>query len=218
MTLTPTTRTGLQVANYIKRQFGDEAGVQLTDADILGWINSGQLEICERNKVIKALSTTDVVADQADYTLTGLNVMQIESIHYNGGVLPGQEFAQAQKTINDATSGTGVTNVFTDPVLWYLWANTITLWPTPAALITDGLKIYYTKMPVDLTDLTETLSIPDKYYNMLCYWVMSKAYELDEAFAEADAQLQYFERGLDSRNEEERTAQQVTYPTITFVE
>lgn len=218
MTIYPTTRTGTQVANYIKRQFGDEAGVQLTNSDLLAWINSGQIEICDRNKALKALATTDVVAGQADYTLTGLNVMQIESIHYNSGVLPGQDFAQAQKTINDSTGGTGATDLLTVPVLWYLWGGVITLWPTPTDNLTGGLKIYYTKMPTDLTDLTQTLSIPDKYYNALTSWVMSKAYELDESFAEADAQLQYFERALDNRNEEERSAQQVTYPVITIVE
>ena len=42
MTYLPTTKTALDVANYVKRQFGDESGTQMTDADIWRWIDSAQ--------------------------------------------------------------------------------------------------------------------------------------------------------------------------------
>lgn len=218
MSILPTTRTGQEVASHVKRQFGDEAGVQISDADILTWINSGQLEIADRNKVLKAVATTDVVAGQADYVLSNLSVMQIEALHYNGGILRGYELAQAQEHINNITGGTGDAGPFTYPVLWYQWGTTVTLWPTPAEGITNGLKIYYTKHPTDLSDLTATLALPDKYYNMICAWVLAKAYELDEDYQASENQMQRFDLGLDLKSEEERTLRQITYPTITIVE
>lgn len=216
MTLRVTTRKVSDVARFVKRQFGDEAGVQITDADIYDWINSAQLEICDRNRIITSQASTDVISGQADYTLTSLNIISITSIHYKGGILPCVEFAQAEQIINEATGGTG--ELASVPVLWYEWDNKITLWPTPTEDTTDGLTVYYNQSPTDVTALTDFLSVPDRYFRAVCSYCMAQAYELDEAFSESDAQMQYFTMALDVRNEEERTAAEVTYPSITIVE
>lgn len=217
MSLRVTTRKVSDVARFVKRQFGDEAGVQITDADIYDWVNSAQLEICDRNRIITSQAATNAVNGQSQYTLSGLNIISIVSIHFDGGILPCVEFAQAEQIINEATGGTGE-DLASVPVLWYEWDNKITLWPTPTEDITDGIVIYYNQSPTDVTALTDYLSVPDKYFRAVCSYCMAQAYELDEAFSESDAQMQYFTMALDVRNEEERTAAEVTYPSITIVE
>lgn len=218
MTLRPTTRIAGDVTTYVKRQFGDEAGVQLTDSDIFRWINLAQVEIASRNKITKRKAATNVVSGQDVYLLEGLNILQIESIHYNGGLIASQEMAQAEQTISRYTGNTGAKDIYKQPVLWYEWDGQITLWPTPTENIENGLVLYYTGMPVQVSSLGDALTVPDIYYSAVTSFVMAQAYEQDESFAESDLMMQRFERALDSRSEEERAPGQITYPHITFVE
>jgi hypothetical protein len=44
---------------------------------------------------------------------------------------------------------------------------------------------------------------------------MQQAYEMDEDFQNSAAKMQQFEAGLNEKSEEERTAQNMTYETIT---
>ena len=62
------TRTVPEVITAVERQFGDEAGVQLIESDIIRWINDAQDVIVAKNKVLKAKSTSPSVANQAAYT------------------------------------------------------------------------------------------------------------------------------------------------------
>jgi hypothetical protein len=52
MTYSNPTKTVGQIYDYVKRAFGDESGVQLTNADIVRWINDAQNEIAEAAGVI----------------------------------------------------------------------------------------------------------------------------------------------------------------------
>ena len=46
------------VANRVKRTFGDESGVQVTDDDIIRWVNDAQLEISRQNEdLLEAVGT-----------------------------------------------------------------------------------------------------------------------------------------------------------------
>ena len=211
MTLGVITKTALDVATYVKRQFGDESGIQVTDADIFRWINSGQLYIVQKNKTIKAKATANIVAAQRDYTLPSQNILQLESLHYDGKFLPSLSLAEFQ------AQGADINEPGT-PTMWYEWAGTISLWPVPEDSITDGLTIFYTKLPTAVSATSDLLSIPDQYFEAILSWVLSKAYELDEDYEASNNQRALFSQFLDETNEEERTAQHMTYPVITIVE
>ncbi len=74
----PSTYTGTDVATDIKRIFGDEAGVQITDSDIIRWIDVGQLEILKNTQILKATSTSDLIAGQVVYSLASLKILTIK--------------------------------------------------------------------------------------------------------------------------------------------
>lgn len=214
MSLNPITKTANDVASYVKRQFGDESGTQMTDSDIWRWINSAQLEIIAQNQAIKAFATTAVVNGLESYDLSSLSAHQIESIHYNGYKLPGKTFSEAENyiTTDVAFNETGT------PEFWYLWGNLLYLWPVPNLDIVDGLKIYYTKMPTTVIDGTTALSLPDKYFEDICLWVMHKAYEMDEEFQQSNETLQRFTDRINGQSDEEYAAKHSTYQTITVVD
>lgn len=207
------TRLVSEVITAVQRQFGDEAGVQLENSDIIRWINDAQDTIVAKNKVLKAKSTTPAVPGQAAYTFPSDNIHQIESIHYNGARIPNMSFPEAEEQIfkNDLQA----INLGT-PMLWYEWAGTFTFWPAPSD--TNAIELYYTQRPTPVTSSSSVLSVPDKYYQDVVRYCMQQAYEMDEDLNSADAKAKQFDASLNEKSEEERTAQNMTYDTITIIQ
>lgn len=214
MSLNPITYTAGDIATYVKRQFGDESGVQITDADIWRWLDAAQIRIVAENQPLKSKAATDVVANQKSYNLAALSIHQIESIHYDGERLPGMSFAEAERKIITDNQSFNLTG---DPFFWWEWAGEITFWPVPIRDIPNGIEVYFTKMPVKITSSTDSLSVPDKYFDALVAWIMSKAYELDEEFSQASEQKNFFLQTIGVQAGEEQESENSTYNTITFV-
>lgn len=208
----PSTRTATDVKRSVQRTFGDESGVQLEDADLIMWINDAQEEIVKRNKLIKTTATSSTVADQAEYTFPSNDILQIESLHVGGTKINNVPFAQADLDLisDDLAAERGT------PVAWWEWGGTFTLYPAPSTVL--PIKLYYTKRPTRITLLTETLSLPDKFFKQIVDYVLQQAYEMDEEPEMSQMKQAQFENGLLEMADEERAAQQMTYQTITFVE
>ncbi len=215
MSLNVTTRIAMDVASIVKRQFGDEAGVQLTDPDIIRWINDGQREINEKNKVLTARATTASVAGQDTYSLPTGAASSISSIQWDGMPVKGIPYAEAENYILTYTAApyTGANSI---PVVWYMWAGQITFWPKPVG-DNATIAILYTAVPAAVTNLGDTLSLPDSYFNTLVQYVLSQAYEMDEDWDAANYKSQQFTQNLDSVADNERTTQDMTYPVIPDV-
>lgn len=215
MGLNTATKTVNDVLTDIKRTFGDEASVQVTDDDILRWVNSAQREILISNRILKAVGTSSITAGVAEYTLDGLNVVAIQSIHFNGKKLDYKSFAEAEEFVNSSDPGNTLTG---DPILWYEWGGTINLYPVPDADYPSALKVYYIKEPTPLTQATDSLDVPDSYYENVLQYVLSKAYELDEDDTNSQFKLGQFTTRLNTLAEQENEPNQDTYPRITIRE
>ncbi len=206
------TKTAGDVATDIKRTFGDEAGVQVTDSDIFRWINAAQVEIVSKNDVLRAVGTTLSVKGQFEYNLDlSMSIHKIQSIQYNGSKLRYMSFQDAEKFIdsedpNRISEGT--------PQIWFDWGSVIQLFPTPPAS-NDAIKIYYTPLPTDVSALTSPLSLPDNYYNRIVDYVMARAYEMDENFSGHQAKMGQFSDELLNMSNNQDTHHIEYYPTIT---
>lgn len=210
MTLRPSTRTYAQVKRAVRRIFGDEAGVQLEDADILQWANDAQQAINTKNKIFKAKSTTQTVAGQAQYIFPAELIQQIESITFDGTPISPLEMLTAQGSIQSADPQSQQQGT---PVAWYEWAGEYTLYPVPDT--EKDLTLYYTRYPTPL-DGTEdqALDVPDKYYQAVVDFVLWKCYELDEDWNGAQMKEQQFRGALEEQSEEEREMAYMRYPVI----
>jgi hypothetical protein len=213
MTLRPSTHTFGELSLAIKRMFGDESGVQLTDTDIARWANDAQMEIVSNNKALKAKSVISTVVDTATYDFPAVKIQQVESLHFDNSPLPNVPFAQAETQIIQAdpqnvSSGT--------PQFWYEWAGQITLWPKPDAV--KDLTLYYTAYPETLTGVSnEFLGVPDKFYNAVVDYCLAKAYEMDEDLNLTQAADARFRAALENQMEDERQAANMAYPVIQEV-
>lgn len=214
MSLRPSTRTFGALALDIKRIFGDESGVQLDDSDIQRWANSAQMEIVTSNKAIKARSTSLSVVGQATYTFPDVQIQQVASLHYDNMRLENVPFAEAERYVMSYDPEQIETGT---PRIWYEWDGEFTVWPRPDTVKT--FTLYFTAYPEELTgDTSQALSVPDKFYNAVVDYILSKAYEMDEDMQASGMAEQRFRAALEGQMEDERQAQHMTYPVILEVD
>jgi hypothetical protein len=207
----PSTKTVANVMTAVRRMFGDEAGVQVQDSDIIDWINDGQDTIVNRNRILKSRAFTNSIVGIAQYRYPDDQIEQVESIHYNGVPIKSISFAQAEQEIRYWDSTPPI-----DPVIWWEWAGSFTLWPAPPA--PAPIVIYYTLRPQPIKNASDLLSIPDKYFQTLVNYCLQQAYELDSDWQAAQQKQSQFEAAVNAFGEEERTGEHMTYETVTDVD
>lgn len=202
------------VERYLKRTFGDESQVQLTDEDIYRWINAAQREILVTNKILKKLASTNLVAGTSEYQFPSLDILEVQAIHVDGTKMQFYSFQEAEDYIieNDPQrSATG------SPSLWYEWAGVFYLYPTPSSDITDGIKIYYVDAPSKVSSLTDELSVPDSFFNRVVEYCLGQAYEMDENTSDSQYKMAQFAQGLDTMANQEVMTHADSYPRITVL-
>jgi hypothetical protein len=200
-----------EIKTRVKRQFGDESSVQLTDADIIRWINDAQREIARTNdEVLETIATTAVSAGTADYALPS-DLLRLRSVRFGNRKIEGLSLQEANDKIvnyeNPASYQQGT------PQYFWIYANRITLYPVPAASDSDDLKLYYTRLP---TDVSIDADIPDlhlKYHLAIVQYVLHQAYEMDEDWAASGNKSSQFVDNLNSLKESD-WQDRTTYPVI----
>lgn len=201
------------VVERVKRQFGDESAVQVTVDDMKRWINDGQREIVNKNPILKTIARTDIVSGQGNYKFTGLNILSIQSMRYSGQPLKYMSFADADEFItsqdpNKNTKGT--------PTIWYEWSGEVTLYPTPVENLTQGLTLYYTAAPNEVSSLSDVLTIPNTYFTAIVQYVLQQAYELDEDWEASNQKAGQFQNSIAGLSESESSPHTNFYNTLTI--
>lgn len=214
MSLNTATYRVSDVQTHVKRQFGDESGVQINNSDILRWINMGQVEIATITRSMQAVATTSFTDGVFKYPLPSAAALEILAVTLDGAPIQGVEFSDAQANLvgNDPTrTQTGL------PQYWYRWVNDLYFWPTPDATTTGVLEVYYLSVPEELNSESDLLGVPDKFYEALIQYVMSKAYELDEDYEASKQARDLFNQRLGDNFDDEK-GETLFYPTIIVVD
>lgn len=206
------TYTGNDVVARVRTQFGDASGAQLADAPILNWINDGQREIVNSNPILRDTKFANLVADQQDYTFPDDKVFAIEAIYVNGYPIMNVS-PQAAREYILAADPTGMLKA-ERPEVWYERAGVITFYPVPNKSITNAIKLEYIKSPTSLNYFTDTLGIPDRYFNELVAYVTAQALEMDENYSAAAYKLGQFREGLDRLNLKDTLSQTDLYQQL----
>jgi hypothetical protein len=208
---TPTEPAGVlrvsDIAIRVKRQFGDEFGAQITDADILRWVNDAMRDIALRNNLLQVKAVTATVANQQDYTLPA-DMLTLHSVRYGTDKLQSLTLSEADTFMDTTSSNAGT------PVYYSQWGSTISLYPIPSDAATS-LNIYYTRQPVVVDDLSDAPELPAAYHLRLVEYCIAQAYELDsepESYAQKMAQ---FNQNVDSTKDNGEWQNREFYPNIT---
>lgn len=211
-----TTFTGNNIYSDFSRLFGDQDQIQIQPADVITWINAGYREITASNPILQTSVVHDVTAGVSTVSYPSDRVQYIQAIYFNNIPLIALSYAEAQEYIakNARLADTGST-----PTIWWEWAQTINLYPIPTVTSTNGaLRMDYLKIPSPIVSLTDTLALPDRYYNTLLEYVLMKANTLDENWLGIDAHQQSFQMGVVQLAEQENKPGNSTYKTVTVLD
>jgi hypothetical protein len=204
--------TGNDIGSRVRSQFGDTSGAQLADSSILHWINDGQREIVNSNPILRDMKLTNVVSGQSDYTFPSDKVLMIEAVYIDGYPIENVTPQEAREFImkSDPTKLERADR----PEIWYERAGVVTFYPVPNKSITNGLKLEYIKNPTSIAALTDTISIPDRYFNQLVNYVISQALEMDENYDAAAYKDRQFRDGLNRLSNKENTVESSLYDQV----
>lgn len=204
------------VINRVTRKFGDEAGVQITDADIVRWINDAQFQIAISNEgLLETTVTTDVFQGQAEYDAPA-DMSVLRSLAFKGFRVKYMSFAEFNEYIDgfDAPPGIGPYGPGI-PEIFMVWNNKITLFPKPDRDIVGGLKVYYVKQPTQVTLPADVLTVPVQYHLAVVDYVLQQAYELDEDLEKSNYSKAKFDETMRTLNDRNKWTSQEYYPRIT---
>lgn len=213
MSLQTITHTVNDILTWVKRQFGDESGAQITDADIIRWLNAAQLEVATLADAIQAVSNSTLVAGTFQYAMPTENAIKIVSLTVDGLPVKALEFQMANDLIAQEDPKRVATGT---PYYYWRFANQLYFYPTPDS--TKPVALYYMAAPAQVSTGTDALGLPDKYFEALVQYIMMKAYELDEDFSAMQTAKQAFNDRLGLGMEDDTRGSVEFYPTITVLD
>lgn len=192
-----------EIATRVKRQFGDEAGAQITDADIIRWTNDAQREIALHNDLLQATGTTALLANQDQYTLPA-DVLNLQALKIGTRRLTFMTKEDAFQRDDNAPG---------DPQYYSVFGTKLDLYPTP--IKAETMTIYYTRRPVEITLITAEPELPVQYHNRIVEYCLAQAYELDADWDSYKQKMGMFQEGVDRLKANNDWQPQSVYPSIT---
>lgn len=209
------------VVTRVRRTFGDDAAVQVTNEDIIRWINDGQTEIVKHNDgALQKTGTLDLVVGQAQYTMPAdlfilrslrykyADMLSYSSLRYKNM----QEFDDSIDGWDGSAYSTG------NPQFFTMYEGKVILFPIPNTASVAGLKVLYNQKPTDVVNLADSLALPLIYHNTLTKYCMWQASLLDEDHEPAMMYRSDFQTDVDALRTRETTDPVDKYPTITVLD
>lgn len=200
------------IISRVKRTFGDESGTQITDDDIIRWINDAQNEIAQTVKLFETTGTQTTVAGTNDYflpdTLIDLRAVYVDGRHLQ--YLAEREFDEYIRKVN---AGTEASPGY--PTYYTSWGNKITLYPGPGA--NSSLEIRFICFPIQVAATTDDLPLPMRYHNRILEMVLASAHELDENYEAYQTKYGQFANNLSAQLGDEDWDGKSEYPRITVL-
>lgn len=200
-----------EIIARVRRAFGDTNSVEITDADIIRWINDAMREIVPQAELLQAKATTLPLNGTPNYALPD-DMLKVHSIKYAGRTLEYVSLEQAEELFPNKDNPTSY-EVGTPTHCW-IWGNELYLYPAPNNT-TDAITCYYNRMPLDVTATGDTPELPTVYHNRIVEYCMAQAYELDQDAGNAQNKLNQFQNNLQSMRSLSTWEEQEVYPFIT---
>lgn len=204
----------------VRRTFGDEAAVQVTDDDIIRWINDGQLEIVKHNdQALQKTDFIDLVAGTSQYTLPA-DLLILRSMRYKFGDMQSYSALKykSMQSFDELIDGWDGSYYSTgNPIYFTMYEGNAILFPTPDKAMTAGIKLLYNKKPVDVTTTGDAINLPALYHNTIFKYCLWQASQLDEDNEVAMMHQSGFQQDMDLLMSNETKDATDTYPVITVL-
>lgn len=209
------------IVTRVRRVFGDEAAVQVTDADIIRWINDGQIEVVKHNDgALQKSGLIDLVAAQQQYTMPA-DLFILRSLRYKYSDMlsfSALKYMNMQQYDDSVDGWDGAAFTQGHPQFFTRYEGKVLLFPIPDESCVGGLKVLYNQQPTDVASLSDNLALPLIYHNTLFKYCMWQASLLDEDHEPAVMYQNNFENDIIRLNTRETNDASAVYPTITVLE
>jgi hypothetical protein len=212
-----------KIAKRVKRQFGDESGVQVTDDDIAMWSNDAMREaVIQNNKLNIKHSFAPAIRGQNIVRLPQLEslsaVLSVSHRHPEGKIyipLVYQTPSDLDKDARGWYSGVDE-NPFTSVPRFYSFDSTgsISVYPAPSVEDGIGYGVTYNSFFPEVETLLTNYPVAQRYFQYILEYCLMKAYEMDEDWASADRKTQYVQSALNQFQSTDSNAHQTVYPII----
>lgn len=175
-----------EIATRVRNQFNDDAGIQITDAHVIRWINDAQRDIALNNDLLEVKATTPVAVGTTNYGIP-TNLLTLRSLRYDGIKLKKLSLQEAEELFPPGLPmGNGT------PQWFYREAADFVILPA-ADVATKVLTTIYTRVPVAVAVVGDTPELPVEYHNRIVEYCMAQAAEMDDNPQLAGMKMQQFE-------------------------
>jgi len=153
--------------------------------EVKEYINDTQADIFNEYRLnfMEASQTYTTVANVADITngvgLPANYQIAIDLLNTTGGqqmLIPYRDISYLDEVSTSLTSGSA-------PVFWYMYANTINIYPTPTTVMT--VKLRYYKMPTLLVSDSDVPELPDSFKEILVLGAAARVLQVKDNYDQA---------------------------------
>jgi hypothetical protein len=209
------------VITRVRRTFGDEAAVQVTDDDVIRWINDAQIEVVKNNDgALQKSAFIDLVANQSTYVLP-TDLLLLRSLRYKYTDMlsfSNLKYKNMQQFDDSLDGWDGSAYSAANPQFFTMYEGKAILFPTPDRSVTAGLKVLYSQKPTDVLTPLSTLALPLIYHNTIFKYCMWQASLLDEDHEPALMYRGDFMEDMGTLQSNETQDPTSTYHTITVLD
>ena len=178
--------TGQIIADKVEILLQDETNVRWTEAELLGWINSGQREVAiAKPNALTSNTTMQLTASATKQTIpaTGIQLMEVVRNMGADGLTPGRAITGIDRSVLDMTIPTwhsdanaaGAVKHFTfdprDPKTFYVYPK------APATAL--YIELIISTNPTQLASMASNIAYDDIYETVLIDYVLYRAYGKD---------------------------------------
>ena len=175
------------IISTVRTIISDKDSLQVTDAEMMVWINQAMREVAVDNELLQMSATSNTVVGTANYVLPA-DILKLHSVKYDNEKLPvySRKDAEEHANLTSTTNGT--------PGFCYVWAGSLYLVPPPSAI--KALIIDYIRQPTDVTAVGNTPELPLQYHNRLIDFCLAQAYLQDGDQQMYAMKIQEFQSGV----------------------
>lgn len=180
------------LVSQVKRQFGDEYDVIITNPDIYGWIHDAQLDIIRRTGVNEQTVATTVGA----FPVSVPDQITIKRVSIGGTALINISREELDLL------GLSTTLSPDTPKYWYRDGSSVRVWPQKPG-DTTSVSIHYAKVPPLLTGAGgEVFAVPESYHTDILHYCLARAHNKNENWTGEKQEMDYYERNVGNRMSE----------------
>lgn len=168
--------TPSELTEYARTNYNSVNDDFFGDTELYRHIWAAQAELARKALVIERTYTTTSVASTAEYSYP-TNTIAIKRVTYNGIELKPTTLAKYNLLVQNATTvPTGT------PTCYYVWEETLVLYPTPDAAYT--VKIWSYNEPQEVS-VTSTLEVPSLWHLPIADYLCWRKAMKDKNYAAA---------------------------------